>query len=157
MNCALDIQVDKPFCGQVHEEWVCQVAETVLSSEEIKYPAQLSIVITDDETVRQLNHTYRELDETTDVLAFAFQEEADEVPFPQPSDGVSQLGEVIISCPQATKQAEEQRHSLEEEIAALAIHGVLHLLGYDHEQPEEESEMRAKETEILTQVMEKRK
>ncbi|MFP3975205.1 MAG: rRNA maturation RNase YbeY [Dehalococcoidia bacterium] len=157
LNCALDIQVNKPFRGQVREEWIRHVAETVLASEEIGYPVQLSMVITDDETVRQLNHTYRELDESTDVLAFAFQEEFDEVPFPQSSDGISQLGEVIISCPQAAKQAEEQGHSLEKEIATLVIHGVLHLLGYDHEHPEEEREMRTREAEILTQAMEKRK
>lgn len=156
LNYALDIQVDKPFRGQVQEEWVRQTAETVLASEEISYPVQLSILVTDDETVRQLNHTYRELDETTDVLAFAFQEENGEFSFPGPSDGVSQLGEVITSCPQAAGQAEEQRHSLEEEIAVLTIHGVLHLLGYDHEEPEEESEMRRKEAEVLAQVMEKR-
>lgn len=151
LNYTVDIQVDRPFRGQVQEEWIRQTAETVLVSEEIGYPVQLSIVITDDETVQQLNHTYRELDETTDVLAFAFQEDGG-FSFPQASDGLSHLGEVIISCPQAARQAEEHGHSLKEEMAVLTIHGVLHLLGYDHEEPEEESEMRTKEAGVLAQV-----
>lgn len=151
----LDIHIDKLFWRQVQEEWLRQTAEEVFASEEICYPVQLSIVVTDDKTVRQLNHTYRKLDETTDVLAFAFEEDG-KVFFPQPSNEGWHLGEVIISCPQAERQAEEQGHQLEKEIALLVIHGVLHLLGYDHEEPEEESKMRTKEKEVLAQVMEKR-
>jgi len=77
---------------------------------------------------------------------------ADLPPFVMPPDGVSHLGEVIISYPQAVAQAEEQRHSVQREIAILIIHGVLHLLGYEHDKPEEEKEMRALQEKILGQV-----
>ena len=88
------------------------------------------------------------------MLAFSAREEigADLPPFVQPPDGVLHLGEVIISCPQAIMQAEEHQHSVKKEIAILRIHGVLHLLGYEHDEPERERQMRARETEILNQV-----
>jgi probable rRNA maturation factor len=69
--------------------------------------------------------------------------------FALPPDGVTRLGEVIISYPQALVQAKDQGHSLERELALLVIHGILHLLGYDHERPEEESKMRERERELL--------
>ena len=72
--------------------------------------------------------------------------------FPQPPDGVRHLGEVIISYPQAVIQAEEHQHSVKRELAILIIHGVLHLLGYDHETPELEQQMIAREREILSYI-----
>jgi len=73
-------------------------------------------------------------------------------PFVAPPDGVKHLGEVIISYPQAVIQAEEHQHPIKREIAILIIHGVLHLLGYDHDKPEPERDMRARETEILSYI-----
>jgi probable rRNA maturation factor len=72
--------------------------------------------------------------------------------FVVPPDGVHHLGEVIVSCPQAVIQAKEHQHSIKKELAILIIHGVLHLLGYDHEEPEQERQMRGRETEILSQI-----
>jgi len=69
--------------------------------------------------------------------------------FGLPPDGVTRLGEVIISCPQAAVQAREQGHSTERELALLVIHGVLHLLGYDHEESGAEEKMREREKELL--------
>jgi probable rRNA maturation factor len=94
------------------------------------------------------------VDEPTDVLAFYMlpQKEAD-FSFALPPDGVTRLGEVIISYPQAVKQAKEQGHSTERELALLIIHGILHLLGYDHEEPGEEAKMREKEKELLEQCL----
>jgi probable rRNA maturation factor len=73
-------------------------------------------------------------------------------PFVAAPDGVSHLGEVIISYPQAVIQAEEHHHPVKKELAILIIHGVLHLLGYDHAEPDQEHRMRAGEAEILSQV-----
>jgi len=98
--------------------------------------------------VQQLNKSYRGKDEPTDVLAF-YMTSAD---FIEPPDGVRHLGEVIISYPQAVIQAEEHRHSIKKELAILIIHGVLHLLGYDHEESEQERQMRAREADILSQI-----
>ena len=149
MSWDLEILIDEPFQDQVQEEWLRQAVETTLAAEEIGSPAQLSLLITDNETVHALNRTYRGFDKTTDVLAFAFQDDLESSSFPPPPDGVTHLGEVIISYPQAASQAKEQGHPPKDEILLLVIHGVLHLLGYDHEQPEQEQKMRAVETKIL--------
>ncbi len=98
-----------------------------------------------------MNLSYLGKDEPTDVLAFSLLSESgsDPVPFVAPPDGIQHLGEVIISYPQAVIQAEEHQHSVKRETAILMIHGVLHLLGYDHDKPEPEQQMKAKEAETL--------
>ena len=149
----MDIQIDEPFKDRVNDGWLRQTMQAVLSSEGIGYPVDLSLLVTDDVIVNELNRRYRGIDRTTDVLAFALQEDSGGIAFPAVPDGISHLGEVIISYPQAERQAEEQGHALRRELAILVIHGVLHLLGYDHERgAEEELEMKAREDKILTDL-----
>jgi len=150
INVSIDEGVEVP----VGEDWLRSVAEQVLTSENIISAVELGLVITTQDKVRQLNRDYRGRDEPTDVLAFSVVEEAgaDFPPFVSPPDGVRHLGEVIVSYPQAVLQAEEHRHSVVREIAVLIIHGVLHLLGYDHDEPERERRMRAREAEILDAI-----
>ena len=109
-------------------------------------PTELSIAITDDETVRALNRQYANDDAITDVLSFS-QREGEE--FVSPPGSVPPLGEVIIAYPQAARQAADRERPPEAEVAHLLIHGVLHLLGYDHAEAEEERRMRAREEELL--------
>jgi probable rRNA maturation factor len=100
--------------------------------------------------VQRLNRDYRGVDEPTDVLAFhMLPHNGIASPFVLPPDGVTRLGEVIISYPQALAQAKEQGHSAQRELALLVIHGVLHLLGYDHEESGEAKKMRRREEELL--------
>ena len=150
----IGISVEEKFGGLVDEGWVREIAQKVLEAEDVAPPYEVSLVFTDSETVQRLNRDYRGIDEPTDVLAFYMlpQKEADSS-FALPPDGVLRLGEVIISYPQAVEQAKEQEHSVEEELALLIIHGILHLLGYDHEKPEEESRMRAREKELLEEMV----
>jgi len=150
----IEISVDEEFRGLVDEGWVRRIAQTVLKAERVAPPYEVSIVLTGSETVKQLNRDYRGVDEHTDVLAFYMlpQKEAD-FSFALPPDGVTRLGEVIISYPQAVEQAREQGHSTEKELALLIIHGILHLLGYDHEEPEEETKMRTREKELLEKCL----
>lgn len=148
----MTIQIDEAFHDHVQEEWLRQAAETVLNSENIDCLTEFSFLITDDPTVHALNRRYRESDQTTDVLAFALREDVEGSSFPSSPDGIAHLGEVIISCPQAMKQADEGMHSLRDELLLLAVHGVLHLLGYDHEKPEDEQIMRGRESEVLAQL-----
>ena len=108
-------------------------------------PGELSVLITDDETVRELNRDHAGEDRPTDVLAFSLREGED---FPSP-DGVLRLGEVIISYPTALRQAAEAGRPVEAEIDHLLVHGVLHLLGYDHAEPAEAERMREREGELL--------
>ena len=144
------IHVEEEFRAMVDGGLVKKIARQILKTEGVAPPYEVSLVFTGSETVRQLNRDYRGVDKPTDVLAFCMlpQKEADS-PFTIPPDGVTRLGEVIISYPRAVEQAREQGHSPERELALLIIHGILHLLNYDHEGLEEESEMREKEEELL--------
>jgi len=146
----IEIFVEDRFRGVVDRPWAKKIARRVLKDEGVAPPYEVSLVLTDSQTVQQLNRDYRGVNQPTDVLAFYMRtgQEADNS-FPLPPDGVTRLGEVIISYPQAVAQATEQGHSTERELALLVIHGILHLLGYDHEKPEDEAKMRAREKELL--------
>lgn len=128
----LGIQVDEPFATLVDELLLERVVRETMSALGRDEEMEIGILVTDDETVRDLNHQHRGLDETTDVLSFALGETAGE--FPLPPGTPLQLGEVIISCPQARRQAQEVGHALDRELSQLLVHGLLHLLGYDHEE-----------------------
>lgn len=104
--------------------------------------ADLTIVLTDDREIRTLNRDFLGIDAPTDVLSFP----ADEI---DPETGRRYLGDVIISVQRAQQQATEGGHSLEEEVQLLVVHGVLHLLGYDHAEPEEKEQMWKLQAEIL--------
>jgi rRNA maturation RNase YbeY len=107
--------------------------------------AQLSVLLVGDRRMRRLNQLYRGRDYPTDVLAFPMREAGG------PASPL--LGDVVISLPQAIRQAEGDGHSLDHELATLLIHGTLHLLGYDHERGGREAErMRRKERAIMRQV-----
>jgi len=148
INMEINIVFDLEFKGLLKSSWLKRVAQKTLKTQGICGNVELGLVITSREKIRQLNQRYRGESEPTDVLAFST-EGPDVAPFIVPPDGVRHLGEVIISYPQAVIQAEEHQHSVEREIAILVIHGVLHLLGYEHDEPSLEHEMRAKEAEIL--------
>jgi probable rRNA maturation factor len=150
----IEVFVEEEFRGAVDGGWVKKIVRQVLKAEGVAPPYEVSLVFTNSEKVRQLNRDYRGVDEPTDVLAFYMlpQKEADSS-FALPPDGVTRLGEVIISYPQAVAQAKEQGHSPERELALLIVHGILHLLGYDHEEPEKESRMRERERELLEKCL----
>jgi len=150
----ISVLIDEGVGGNLEPSWLQGIAYQVLVAQGAGAEVELGLVIATQERVKQLNRDYRGRDEPTDVLAFSAREEvgADLPPFVQPPDGVLHLGEVIISYPQAAIQAEEHRHSVRKEIAILIIHGVLHLLGYEHGNPELERQMRAREAEILSHI-----
>lgn len=104
---------------------------------------EMSLVIAGDEMLRQLNRDYRGIDAATDVLSFSSQEESDEAEgaFVQSPEAEAYLGDVIISYPTAARQAESAGHPIADELCLLAVHGTLHLLGYDHATPAEEADM----------------
>ena len=134
----INVLIDKELKGKFHTSWLKRIAERVLTFQGAGTNVELGLLITTEERVKQLNRDYRGRDEPTDVLAFSAREEVgtELPPFVPPPDGVLHLGEVIISYPQAVIQAEEHRHSVRKELAILIIHGVLHLLGYEHDKPE---------------------
>lgn len=123
-----------------------RLAAHALETEAVAKPSELSILLTDDASVQELNRTYRATDAPTDVLSFS-QAEGDE--FTRPDGASPHLGDVIVSLETARRQAMEHGVELQDETAHLVVHGMLHLLGYDHETPEEETVMRAHEDAVL--------
>jgi len=107
---------------------------------------ELSLVLCSDAFIRDLNRDYREKDTATDVLSFSQREGEGS----DPDDPI--LGDVIISVETASRQAEEQGHSLETELVVLMIHGLLHLLGHDHEETEEARRMASAEADLLDKL-----
>lgn len=140
------VEINPVFQDRVDEAWIRALAEAVLEQEGPEEPADIGVVVTGDDEVHELNRLYREIDSTTDVLSFALTE-GDE--FVAPPDGLVHLGEVIMSYPQAERQAREAGKETRQEMALLLVHGILHLLGYDHAEEEEEREMRALEQALL--------
>jgi probable rRNA maturation factor len=146
----VDVQTAPCFEEKVDAELLCHVATEVLGREGVEGEAALSVVITDDEAVRELNRQFRDVDAPTDVLAFGSGEEGDFVTAPgEPA----YLGDVIISYPRAVIQAEEYGHSIDRELALLTVHGILHLLGYDHVDEAERTKMWARQNEILKSLV----
>ena len=139
------ISVGDSFPKSVDAGRLEAVARRVLEAEGTP-PCELSIAITDDETVRALNREYAGEDAVTDVLSFS-QREGEE--FVSPPEGAPQLGEVVIAYPQAARQAGERGRAATEEMTRLLVHGVLHLLGYDHAEPEEARRMREREEALV--------
>ncbi|MBF6599876.1 MAG: rRNA maturation RNase YbeY [Dehalococcoidia bacterium] len=141
----IEIQADVAIDG-VDLPALERLAERALSVEQVEPPAELSVVLTGDATVRGLNRAYRGIDEPTDVLSFA-QAEGEE--FARAEGMARHVGDVVISVETARLQAMESQQPLAEELAHLLAHGVLHLLGYDHERPQDEELMRVREDVVL--------
>lgn len=116
--------------------------------------AEVDVTIVDDEEIHTLNREYRGMDKPTDVLSFALDEDMDDSDEPELVGGPEEhlFGDIIISAETALRQAEEYGHGLEREMTYLAVHGMFHLLGYDHMTEAEKAEMRAKEEEALRAI-----
>ena len=131
------------------QEVASQVIETVLDQEQCPYEAQVSLVLTDDETIHRTNLEFRKIDRATDVLSFPMVE--DETCF-HPESGELLLGDIMISIPRAVEQAQSYGHSIKREYAFLVAHSMLHLLGYDHMEEEERQIMEEKQEQALQKL-----
>jgi len=112
--------------------------------------AEVGVVFADDGYIRELNRDYRGIDAATDVLSFALDE--GEEPDVQGGPEETLLGDIVISLETAGRQAAEFGHSLEREMAYLTVHGMLHLVGYDHEDEADKAAMRRQEEHILAEL-----
>jgi probable rRNA maturation factor len=144
----INVYFDEGFENTLDAAWLKNIAGTTLGAES-QPDAEMGIVITGQTKIHELNSKYRAKDRPTDVLAFALKENPEDITFPTPDDDLDHLGEVVISLEQASKQAKSHRHSVEREVAVLLVHGILHLLGYDHAEAEEEQVMKQRAKEIL--------
>ncbi|MBQ6214305.1 MAG: rRNA maturation RNase YbeY [Oscillospiraceae bacterium] len=126
-----------------------------LDAEKIDAPCIVSVLLTDDEGIREMNRQFRDTDRSTDVLSFPLNElqpgdfDAD-ICEKDPGTGSVMLGDILINIPQCAVQGEEFGHGFDRELTYLTVHSVLHLLGYDHtDEGEMKKQMRRREKEIM--------
>jgi probable rRNA maturation factor len=141
----IELQIEADASG-IDTHALERLAARALEVESVAMPAELSILLADDPTVHELNRTYRDTDAPTDVLSFA-QTEGEE--FARPEGAAAHLGDVVISIDTARRQAAEHSIELQDEVSHLLVHGILHLLSYDHELADDAAAMRLQEEEIL--------
>lgn len=134
------IYVESPAKCSIAPELIEKAARAALEHQSAE--GDLTVVLTDDAQLQRLNREYLGVDAPTDVLSFPAAE-------PDPETGVRYLGDILVSAPRAAGQAETAGHPLESEVCLLVVHGVLHLLGHDHAEPEEKSRMWTAQAEIL--------
>lgn len=143
----------KDETNSVSEEYIKTIHDLlrfVAKQEKVPEHAEVSISFVDNKTIRTLNKSYREIDEATDVISFALQDEVyGEQAIITDESLPLVLGDIVISVEKAQEQADSYQHSLNREYGFLALHGFLHLLGYDHETEEDEQEMFTKQEEVL--------
>lgn len=129
----------------VNEEMVKEYIEKVLTREyDSDRPVYMSLLLTGNDEIQVINREYRDKDQPTDVISFAYHETEDFDIGPYDT-----LGDIVISLDRVFEQAKEYNHSPKREFFYVLTHGILHLLGYDHIEEEDKVEMRAKEEEIL--------
>ncbi|MBO1197966.1 rRNA maturation RNase YbeY [Staphylococcus simiae] len=135
----------------VKEAWYHQIEELLnfaKQQEHIDEEAELSVTFVDKEEIQTINRTYRDKDKVTDVISFALEEDEPEIDF-NDFDIPRVLGDIIICTDVAQEQADNYGHSFERELGFLALHGFLHLLGYDHMTTEDERQMFGRQDAIL--------
>ncbi|MCD8842900.1 rRNA maturation RNase YbeY [Staphylococcus gallinarum] len=133
----------------VKDEWYEQIDKLLTfakEQEQIEGEAELSVTFVDKDEIQEINKTYRDKDKVTDVISFALEEDEPEI---TGLDMPRVLGDIIICTDVANEQAESYGHSFERELGFLALHGFLHLLGYDHMNETDEQEMFGRQDQIL--------
>jgi probable rRNA maturation factor len=150
----VEIQIDDEYTSLVDVENLRAVALATLAANDIQ-EAELTIVVTSDGAVQQLNRDYRDVDAPTDVLSFAAQEGENEPDLALPPELAAEidryLGDIIIAYPYTMQQAVHFESTPAAELRLVVVHGVLHLLGDDHDTPEAEAEMWARQASVLAQ------
>lgn len=145
MQIVLNYSEEGLRAGREHwEDVLLRTLTQAAAVHDIAAEAELGVTLCDNAYIRELNREYRQLDRPTDVLSFALNEGEE--------DGAAAdllLGDIVISVDKVREQAAEFGHGEERELAYLAVHGFLHIIGYDHMQPEDKAQMRAAEEEIL--------
>ena len=127
-----------------------RACHAVLEYEHFEGSAEISVTFVDNEKIAQLNEQYRNKPQATDVLSFPLGENGNyDI---NQETGAAMLGDIVISMEKAVEQAERFGHTLQREVGYLTAHSMLHLLGYDHEEPLEKVHMREKEELVMTQL-----
>ena len=147
----MTVEVSNESGVDVSEDELISVARFVISKMDVNPAAELSMVLVDQSAMADLHMRWMDLPGPTDVMSFPMDELEPGGRPDAPEPGPSMLGDIVL-CPEfAANQAEAAGHSLGHELALLTVHGVLHLLGYDHAEPEEEKEMFALQNSLLAE------
>ncbi|MFP3897591.1 MAG: rRNA maturation RNase YbeY [Anaerolineales bacterium] len=146
----VEVRIRPDFAHEISAPWLRRVVASTLRMEEQPQDVGITLLITGDEEIRDLNREYRDTDRPTDVLAFGGSEGE---PFVTPEGFPIYLGDVVVSYPRVVAQAEAVGHSVNEELALLLVHGCLHLLGYDHAGEEGRREMWERQEQIVEAVL----
>ncbi len=141
----IQVEISQQIQIHIETEIVVMAAEVTLRHQGIPKGDSLTVILTGDAEIQELNRRYRGLHTPTDVLSF-------QAGYLNPEDGSTYLGDILLSVSQAQAQAQSRGHSLADEIQLLVVHGTLHLLGYDHTKPEEKTRMWGTQGEILAQL-----
>lgn len=144
----LAIEREEEIALAPDDDWFERIAATVLDPVGRAGSVEASLLLAGDATLHRLNRDYRRMDKPTDVLSFP-QHEGDVASLVPPGDRPLHLGDVAISVERARRQAADYGHSVERELGYLFVHGLLHLLGYDHEASEDQARMRTAEESAL--------
>jgi probable rRNA maturation factor len=150
IDVAVDNRQDATLLPLTFEATVASIAELAASRNLDPGRYEVSVVITGDDDIRQLNREYRGIDSATDVLSFAMRDGDDDFELPEGADEPELLGDIVVSADAAARQALEYGHSLERELSFLVTHGLLHLMGFDHIDPSDEPAMLAEQKAILS-------
>jgi len=146
----IDVQVDDAFAAEVDADELAQAVTAVLTASRVT-AAAVTVVVVDNAQVQQLNRDYRGVDAPTDVLSFAGQEGDAALALPDElaDEMAAYLGDIIIAYPYCAAQAARFGVTVAAELRLMAVHGTLHLLGYNHDSAEAEAAMWARQEEIL--------
>lgn len=136
------------LCEESYEEQFIVIIEKTLETLQINDDVELSCVIIDDSTIHEMNRDYRDIDRSTDVISFALEDNEQFYVEGMPRS----LGDIFISYDHAVLQAKEYEHSLKREMCFLFTHGLLHLLGYDHMNEDDEKKMFTLQKQILEEL-----
>lgn len=151
MTMTIDIHDETGEVGAELQQWVIRLIDHAAEILNLEGEIECSLTFVRNPRIQEINRTYRGIDRATDVISFALEEmEEGEVPI-LPEEGEPRvLGDIVVSIDKAREQAEAYDHSFERELGFLIIHGLLHLLGYDHTTKAEEEKMFGLQEDILS-------
>lgn len=147
----MSIEISNESGMDVSEEDLLDVARFVIARMDVHPAAELSMVLVDSDTMADLHMRWMDLPGPTDVMSFPMDELEPGGRPDAPEPGPAMLGDIVLCPPFAADQAEKAGHSTAHELALLTVHGMLHLLGYDHAEPEEEKEMFGLQNQLLAE------
>ncbi|UYY97340.1 rRNA maturation RNase YbeY [Peribacillus frigoritolerans] len=149
MILAIDLMDETNEVTEEAQQLVESILQFAARKENIENDTELSVTFVDNDRIREINKEYRHKDSATDVISFALEEMGEDEVEIVGAEMPRMLGDIIISIERTKEQAEEYGHSFDRELGFLALHGFLHLLGFDHMNEEDEKVMFTKQKEIL--------